>query len=97
VARVLYTPAARTDLLEAWLFVAEENLAAADRMVDTIEHEIDLLAHQPLMGKERPELHSQLRSWPTSTPHIVFYIPESNGITVIRLLHHARDVQNTEL
>lgn len=90
---VVLTKAAQTDLLEIWLFLAEENLAAADQVLDTIEKELQLLASQPLMGRERPELAKGLRSWPSAAPYGVFYLPETDGITVIRVLHHARDIQ----
>lgn len=36
MAQVLYAQSAQTDLLEAWLFIAEENMPAADRMLETI-------------------------------------------------------------
>lgn len=51
MAGVRYSRSAQTDLLEAWLFVAEENPAAADRMLDVIEREALGLLGQPLMGK----------------------------------------------
>lgn len=44
------------------------------------------------MGRERPELGPGLRLWPTATPDLIFYCPEEAGITVIRVLHHSRDV-----
>ena len=65
---VQFTQSAQTDLLEAWLFIAEENLAAADRLLDQIERETQTLLLQPLMGRARPELATDVRSWPTSTP-----------------------------
>ena len=34
---VNFAQSAQTDLLEAWLFIAEENLNAADRVLDTID------------------------------------------------------------
>ena len=37
--RVLYARSAQTDLLEAWLSVAEQDPVAADRVLDTIEKE----------------------------------------------------------
>lgn len=40
---VQFTQSAQTDLLEAWLFIAEENLAAADRLLDQIERETQTL------------------------------------------------------
>lgn len=94
--RIVYSGSARGDLLEAWLFVAEENLAAADQMLDTLEKEIALLAQQPLMGRERPELRKGIRSWPTSTPHVVYYTAEPDVLTVIRVLHHARAIQSID-
>lgn len=63
-----YTGSAENDLLEAWLFIAEDNLQAADRVVDTIDREARKLLAHPLLGRERPELYDGLRSWPTSTP-----------------------------
>ena len=56
MARVLYTRSAETDLLEAWLFIAEEDPVAADRVLDAIDVEANTLSSQPLMGRARPEL-----------------------------------------
>jgi len=93
MARVTLAQSAQTDLLEAWLYIAEENQQAADRMLDAIEKEAHTLSLQPLMGRARPELVDRLRSWPTSTPYILFYLADGDGITVLRVLHHARDVR----
>ncbi len=38
MARVLFAQSAQTDLLEAWVFIAEENPSAADRVLDSIAH-----------------------------------------------------------
>ena len=93
MARVSYTLSAQTDLLEAWLFMAEQNPMAADRVLDTLAHEAGTLSLQPLMGRSRPELAEGVRSWPSSTPYLLFYLFDDEGITVLRVLHHARDVQ----
>ncbi len=95
--KIFYTDLARADLIEAWLFVAEENLSAADRMLETIQACINLLAQQPLLGRERPELRAGLRSWPTSTPYILYYLPAPHSLTLVRVLHHARDVQSIDI
>jgi len=47
---------------------------------------------QPKTGRARDELAAGLRSWPTSTPYILFYFVDADGITIARVLHHARDV-----
>lgn len=93
MARVRYTASAQTDLLEAWLFIAEENPVAADRVLDIIEQEAGTLSSNPLMGRLRPELAAGARSWPTATPYILFYVADDEGTTVLRVLHHARDIQ----
>ena len=90
---VQFTQSAQTDLLEAWLFIAEENLSAADHLLDQIAREALTLLLQPLMGRTRPELAAGVRSWPTSTPYVLFYVVLEESITVLRVLHHARDVR----
>ena len=90
---VQFTQSAQNDLLEAWLFIAEENLSAADRLLEQIERETQTLLLQPLMGRARPELAADVRSWPTSTPYVLFYTVDEESITVLRVLHHARDVR----
>ena len=87
-----YTASAENDLLEAWLYIAADNPQAADRVLDAIDSEAHLLVDHPHMGRERPELAPGLRSWPTSTPYILFYFSDAEGITVARVLHHARDI-----
>jgi toxin ParE1/3/4 len=90
---VQFTQSAQTDLLEAWLFIAEENLSGADRLLEQIEREAHTLLLQPLMSRARPELAIDVRSWPTSTPYVLFYSVDEECITVLRVLHHARDIR----
>ena len=87
-----FSASAENDLLEAWLYVAEDSLDAADRLVDQIEAEARMLILQPKMGRARDELATGLRSWPTSMPYTVFYFADAQGIVVARVLHHARDL-----
>ena len=89
---LVFTERAQADLLEAWLYIAEDNLAAADRVLDSLEQEAKVLLLQPLMGRARPELGSAVRSWPTSRPYILFHEVDDMELTVLRVLHHARDV-----
>jgi toxin ParE1/3/4 len=91
---VLFAQSAQTDLLEAWSFISEESYEAADHVLDVIEKEAQTLALQPLMGRARPELHKDIRYWPTSAAYNLYYIASDSGITVIRVLHHARDVNS---
>ena len=85
---------ARDDLREAWKYIAEESFAAADRVLDTINKEAQLLATQPRMGRLRPELGRGIRSWPTSTSYILFYVVKGREVIIVRALHHARDIRH---
>jgi toxin ParE1/3/4 len=96
VAKVRHSASAETDLLEAWLYVAEDSIEAADRIIDQLDNESRTLLMQPKMGRARDELAAGLRSWPTSTPYILFYFVDADGITIARILHHARDVPAIE-
>jgi toxin ParE1/3/4 len=90
--RIRFTHSAETDLLELWVTIAEENLPAADEILDVIQATATLLGTQPEMGRVRPELAEGLRSLPTRTPYLIFYLPDDDGLLVVRVLHHARDI-----
>ncbi|MBV2235633.1 MAG: type II toxin-antitoxin system RelE/ParE family toxin [Sterolibacterium sp.] len=92
MGRVRHSVSAETDLLEAWLYIAEDSIEAADRLLDQIDTETRTLLIQPKMGRARDELAAGLHSWPTTTPYLLFYFVDADGITVARVLHHARDV-----
>ncbi len=92
MSRTRFTSSAEADLLELWLTIAEENLVAADELLDVIQAAVSLLAAQPEMGRPRPELAEGLRSIPTRTHYIIFYVIDADGLLVVRVLHHARDI-----
>jgi len=89
---IRFTRSAETDLLELWLNIAEDNLVAADESLDVIQAVVSVLSGQPEMGRARPELADGLRSFPTRTPYMIFYTPYDDHLLVVRVLHHARDI-----
>jgi toxin ParE1/3/4 len=84
-------PKAYEDLLEIWNFIAADNMAAADAWIDKLDEQLLLLTSHPLMGRSRVELAKGIRSFPIGR-YVIFYLPETNGITVVRILHSARDI-----
>ena len=91
MSRILKTVQAERDLDEIWLHIALDNLAAADTLLDAIDRSCRRLAGQALMGRARPELAPELRSFAVRR-YVVFYLPMPEGISVIRVLHGARDI-----
>jgi plasmid stabilization system protein ParE len=53
---ILRRPHARLDLIDIWNYIADDNEAAADRMLDRIEGALQMLSEQPKAGRERSEL-----------------------------------------
>lgn len=92
MSRLIVSPAALADLREIWAFIASDSVSAADRVLDELRARLDLLLGSPLMGRERPELGSRLRSFPSGR-YVIFYVPEEDAVQVVRVLHGARDVE----
>ena len=73
VPRITLRPLAREDLVDAWRYVAgESGPDRADRYLDRIERKLQRLAEQPYMGRARPGLAPDLRSF-TAASHVVFF------------------------
>ncbi|WP_304218706.1 type II toxin-antitoxin system RelE/ParE family toxin [Phenylobacterium aquaticum] len=82
---------AEADLTDIWVSIAKDNGPAADRVLLALMAAEDRLAAFPQLGRSRPDLPGQLRSWPVGA-YLVFYRPMEGGILVIRILHGARDL-----
>lgn len=66
-------------------------MPAADRLLDEIDETCGSLAQMPSAGRLREELAAGLRCLPVGN-YVVFYRPDDEGITVIRVLHGAGDL-----
>jgi len=96
MSKVVLSPAAKQDLLDIWLYIADGSVTAADRAIDGITERCRDLARHPLAGEAEPDLDKNLRSSPTGIgDYIIFYRPRStgNGIEVARVLHGMRDLR----
>ncbi len=60
-ARILRTRRARQDLIEIWRFVATDDMAAADELLDVIDGKCVLLAENPRLGPSRDDIRPGLR------------------------------------
>lgn len=89
--------AARADLVDLYVYLVDEaGEKVADRFLDKAESSFNLLATQPKMGKpltlRRPEL-AGMRLWRVEDfdSFLIFYLPRSDGVTIVRVLHGSRD------
>ena len=97
MALVKRRPQAETDILEIWAYIAEGSLVEADNWIDKLDEKLALWATQPMMGRARDELAEGVRSFAFGR-YVAFYLPCSDGIDVVRVLHGRRDIDaNFEL
>ena len=91
MSRILRTTKAEEDLLEIWSYIADDNPDAADKLLDDIDAACGTLAENPVSGRAREELATNLRSFAVGN-YLIFYRPNEDGIVVIRVLHGSRDL-----
>jgi toxin ParE1/3/4 len=85
------TAQAEEDLIDIWLAIAQDDVRAADRLLDAIEDKLLLLADQSSLGPARPDIAPDLRYFPVRR-YLILYRQIPNGIEVVRVVHGARDI-----
>lgn len=85
------TDQAEEDLITLWSYISDDNVDAADQLLDEIDEVCGVLAGTPNAGRLREDLAADLRSMPVGN-YVIFYRPYGDGIIVIRVLHGARDL-----
>ena len=81
------------DLTEIFDYIAEDSIAAAQRVRADIHDQLKKLAQTPGMGHRRPDLTSEkLLFWPLYS-YLIIYQPASNPLHVVAVLHGRRDVR----
>jgi toxin ParE1/3/4 len=93
MAKVIRSPEAAEDLLEIWQYIADENEAAADKLLNEIDAASKMLARNPKAGRERPDLAHKLRSFPVGR-YVLFYRSIDDGVEIVRVLHGSRDIDS---
>ena len=91
-ARLKLLARAREDMIHLRRYSRREfGAAAADRLVDDIEHAFLLLREHPFAGAEFSATVCGIRLFP-ARGHRIFYRVVEGVIEIVRVLHHARDV-----
>ena len=97
--RVVRERLAQSDLLEQIEYIRQDNILAAVRFVDAVEHSLRRLSEMPEIGSlcdfENPRLEN-IRVWPIKgfEKHLIFYRVADNIVQVLRILHGTRDIKN---
>lgn len=95
--KVYQRTAARRDLVEHFVYLAENvGLETAERFLTNAEASFKDLAGRPMVGALLTLRHPALagmRKWRIKgfDNHLVFYLPCPDGVSIVRVLHAARD------
>ena len=79
MAIVLRKPQAEADLIEIWIYIAQDSPTSADKLLDEINEKSQTLAVSPFIGITRDELGPHIRSFPIGN-YVLFYQPIVEGI-----------------
>lgn len=91
MAKIVRSRLSVLDYEDIWLYIARDNTPAADRLVESFEHHLEMLARMPSTGKLEADLAPDLRSFPVGS-YLLYYLPMEDGIQLVRVLHGARDI-----
>jgi plasmid stabilization system protein ParE len=91
--RFVFTEEAETQLLEILDYLADESESAAVRVRDAMYDAVGKLAETPGIGHAREDLTARpLKFWRVYS-YLVVYDPASRPVTIVAVLHAARDVE----
>ncbi len=91
MSQVKLAEEAEADLVEIWVFIAQDSVEAADQFLERIYDTCQTLARSPDMGRHRSDLVRGVRSFPVGT-YLIFYRKARVGIDVARVLSGFRDL-----
>ena len=91
--RIVNSELAEVDLLEIWLYTAEEwNLSQADSYLAQLSNTLKNLMDHPEIGKDRSDLRKGYRSL-LINHHLAFYRLVGDEIQIMRVLHESVDLE----
>lgn len=87
---------AEAQLDDIWLHIARESgsVETASRVVHGITDRCWLLARHPRMGRRRPDLSSELRSFPAGDYVILYSIEGDDFVLIHYVFHGSRDIES---
>ena len=89
----ILTPLAARDLDEIWDYLAEDSIAAADRVLDALAQGFYKLTAHPGIGHIREDLAGKKYKFFLVYSYLIIYRPDTRPLEIIRVLHASRDIE----
>ena len=90
--RIDVSGVAENDLRQAWYFIAELSIEAADRQETAFREAFARLAEMPMMGEKKSGWTDRPVLFWLVDPYWIIYRPDTDPLEIVRVLHAARDV-----
>ncbi len=91
--RLRRTAQAEQDLIDIWAYIAGDNPAAADRLLDLLDEKSQALARNPQIGMAHDDVAAGVRHFPVGK-YLVLYRDLGDGIEVVRYVHGMRRLRD---
>jgi toxin ParE1/3/4 len=86
-----YTRRSSADITGIIEYIAKDSQYAAENFSVQLIGKFYALAETPYMGRERDDYGAGVRTFPFGN-YMIFYRPTTEGITIVRVLHGARNL-----
>ncbi len=87
------TSEALANVEEICAFIAQDSVDAALRVLEELEHAFERLAAIPEIGHKREDLTARRVKFCNVDSYVIVYDPASTPLTIIAVLHGARDIE----
>ena len=87
---LVYSSQARADIKEIALYIARDNLPAANRFFAEIESTCELISRNPYIGQACDSLRPGWRQFSFSH-YVILFRAESETLRILRVFHGSRD------
>lgn len=90
--RLIASKRAQKDLEEIANYIAQDDLRAAIKVLDAIQHEFESLCEHPNIGQEREELTTKPYRFLPVYSYLITYRYDQKELKIVRVLSAYRDI-----
>jgi toxin ParE1/3/4 len=91
-----FTRRAELDLIEIWKYIARDRPLTADEVLRRIDRQCRSFTSFPEMGRRRPDLAPEVRSFPIGR-WLILYRLADDEIVISRIVDGARDLRRLSM